>query len=364
MNEYPNKDKILYAPKASIMVVDDNSMNRRVFAKLLQDTHIQIEEAESGAVCLEKLNKKHFDLIFMDHMMPMMDGIETFHRIREIESDNSNVKVIALTANTDPSAGNLYINEGFSDFVIKPMKPDMLKAAIIKHLDPYFIEEPEGLDGNNYDEYASSEAETNNSDLPVIDGLDWELAISHFNDREIMWETLQNFYKTLTRDAGHLSILFNSLCVGEEITRYRICVHSMKSISKLVGFAEVSDMARKLEEAAERKDIQYIYEMHDPFIEKWMDCHVKLCNLFEKDEELKEIDKNAFIGHLERLANASEMLDVDVMDPVAKELETYEIPWEGGKEKLNNLLAAVIDLDTDTIATLTEELKAECIAAF
>lgn len=377
INEYPEKEKNLYAPKASIMVVDDNSMNLKVITKLLQATGIQIEAAESGSICLEKLGLKHYDIIFMDHMMPMMDGIEAFHRIREMDTCNKDVTVIALTANTDPNAREMYISEGFADYMLKPVKPEMLKALIVKYLNPDLFEdapEPALTDGEHSQadhsqaDYSQIENSLNNQkeqeELPYIEGLDWKVAESHFNDREIMWDTLRNFYITLTKEAGQLSILFNSLCVGEEITRYRICVHSMKSISRLVGLVELSDMAQKLEEAAESNNVKFIHDNHDGFVERWMSYRDKLKPFFEVANVYREINKNEFIGHLERLANASLMLEVDIMDSVAKALESYSLDWESGQEKLNNLLAAVVDLDTDTIATLTDELKLECMNEF
>lgn len=367
INEYPEKEKNLYAPKASIMVVDDNSMNLKVITKLLQATGIQTEVAESGSICLEKLGLKHYDIIFMDHMMPMMDGIEAFHRIREMDTCNKDVTVIALTANTDPNAREMYISEGFADYLLKPVKPEMLKALIVKYLNPDLFEDVQEntLTDNEHSQTEHSLIEQKEQEeLPYIEGLDWKVAESHFNDREIMWDTLRNFYITLTKEAGQLSILFNSLCVGEEITRYRICVHSMKSISRLVGLVELSDMAQKLEEAAESNNVKFIYDNHNGFVERWMSYHDKLKPFFEVANVNREINKIEFIGHLERLANASLMLEVDIMDSVAKALESYSLEWDGGQEKLNNLLAAVVDLDTDTIATLTDELKLECMNEF
>jgi len=363
MDNYPDKDITLYAPKARIIVVDDNNMNLKVITKLLKATKIQIDEAESGSLCLEMLNKKHYDLVLMDHLMPMMDGVEALHRIREMDSWNRHVKVIALTANTNPGAGEFYINEGFADYIQKPVKPNVLKSVILKFLDPELLEshELEVVDDTSDDaeklrEYFKT--------LPAIEGMDWELAVSHFNDAETMKSTLHDFYKTATRDAGRLNLLLNSLHVGEDIDRYRICVHSMKSIARLVGLAELADKAQKLEDAAQKNDIQYINDNHMLFVDSWMEYKARVAPYIGNVNVHSDIDRDTLIGHLDRLASASEMLDVDVMDPVAKVLEEYNLTWEGGQEKLDNLLAAVVDLDTDTIFTLVNELKAECMREF
>jgi len=363
MDNYPDKDIILYAPKARIIVVDDNNMNLKVITKLLKATKIQVDEAESASLCLEMLNKKHYDLVLMDHMMPMMDGIEALHRIREMDSWNRHVKVIALTANTDPNAGELYSKEGFEDFILKPVKPDVLKSIILKHLDSELLEKHEADTEDELPDNADKLKEYTDT-LPQIEGLDWELAISHFNDPETMRATLHDFYMTATRDAGRLNMLFNSLCVGEDITRYRICVHSMKSIGRLVGMTGLADKAQALEEAAEREDVQYIKDNHENFVDSWMEYKSRVTPYIINGNVQSDIDRDTLIGHFDRLASASEMLDVDVMDPVAKVLEDYRLTWDGGQEKLDNLLAAVVDLDTDTIFRLVNELKAECMREF
>lgn len=95
-------DFILYAPNAKVLVVDDNAVNRRVFQNLLKQTQIKITEAESGAECLKLVQENHFDLIFLDHMMPEMDGVETLHRMKKLNGyPCENTPVVALTANAD-----------------------------------------------------------------------------------------------------------------------------------------------------------------------------------------------------------------------------------------------------------------------
>lgn len=130
----------LEAPDARILVVDDVVMNLKVFQRLLKRTKAQIDTAESGAKALELLEENAYDLIFLDHMMPQMDGIETFHqfKLRNAEEKgnrhNINTPVIMLTANAIAGVREEYMKEGFTDYMSKPILPEMLEEMLCKYL--------------------------------------------------------------------------------------------------------------------------------------------------------------------------------------------------------------------------------------
>jgi CheY-like chemotaxis protein len=125
------------APDAKLLVVDDNEMNLKVFAGLLKKTKINITTALSGFECLELIKKEKFDIIFLDHMMPDMDGIQTLHEIRKLgdSSKNADTPVYALTANNFADAAAMYENEGFMGYVSKPIVPRKLEELIKTTLD-------------------------------------------------------------------------------------------------------------------------------------------------------------------------------------------------------------------------------------
>ncbi len=133
-NEAPQKDKFT-APRARILVVDDVKMNLNVVRLLLKNTGMQIDLASSGEECLKYTLIKRYDAILMDHMMPIMDGIEAFHKIRE-QADGLNVDtpVVALTANALVGAQEMYLDEGFVSYISKPVKSDDLEAALLNIL--------------------------------------------------------------------------------------------------------------------------------------------------------------------------------------------------------------------------------------
>ena len=119
------------APDAKILVVDDNRTNRLVFKKLLQRIKVQIDEADSGQACLDMCCQKEYDIIFLDHMMPGMDGIETREKMREnTRCPNINTPVIALTANAISGSREFYLEAGFDDYISKPIEPKKLEKMI------------------------------------------------------------------------------------------------------------------------------------------------------------------------------------------------------------------------------------------
>ncbi len=128
------KDKFT-APHARILVVDDVKMNLNVVRLLLKNTGIQVDLASSGDECLKYTLMKRYDVILMDHMMPIMDGIEALHRIREqADGLNTDTPVVALTANALVGAQEMYLSEGFISYLSKPVKGADLEECLLKIL--------------------------------------------------------------------------------------------------------------------------------------------------------------------------------------------------------------------------------------
>jgi len=129
-----DKKRIVYtAPEARILVVDDSMMNLKVFAGLMRASKVQIVEAISGEQCLELLRQQKFDIVFLDHMMPDMDGVETLQAIKE-EKLCEDTPVIMLTANAIVGERDKYLAMGFDDFLSKPILPYVLDRMVVKHL--------------------------------------------------------------------------------------------------------------------------------------------------------------------------------------------------------------------------------------
>ena len=133
--ERTNYKKHFEAPEARILVVDDNDSNLLVVTKLLRETLIQIDTAKNGKIALEKTLDNVYDLIFMDHLMPEMDGIECFHAIRnQVGGKNKETNIVVLTANAGAENRKLYATAGFNGYLVKPVVGSDLEAEVYRHI--------------------------------------------------------------------------------------------------------------------------------------------------------------------------------------------------------------------------------------
>lgn len=123
------------APEARVLVVDDNSTNILVFVSLIKGTLIKVDTAYSGDECIDMSSKEKYDIIFLDHMMPGKDGVETLREMKELKDfPNERTPVICLTANAISGAREEYIKDGFDDYLTKPIDPEHLDKMIIDYL--------------------------------------------------------------------------------------------------------------------------------------------------------------------------------------------------------------------------------------
>ena len=129
------------APDAKILVVDDNAMNRKVLKGLLKETQIQVLEAGGGEECIALMAEQAVDIVFLDYMMPIMDGVETIHLLKE-KNLCSDTPIVMLTADAVIGAKEQYLSEGFDDYLSKPIMPDKLYKIIWKYLPEELVVEP------------------------------------------------------------------------------------------------------------------------------------------------------------------------------------------------------------------------------
>ena len=129
------------APDARVLIVDDNEMNLLVAKKLLRETRVQVDLAKSGRECLELTKQHYYNVIFMDHMMPEMDGVETLHQLTIQENGLCReVPVIALTANVMAGADQIYRDKGFQGYLAKPINGSLMEAVLLKYLPKELVE--------------------------------------------------------------------------------------------------------------------------------------------------------------------------------------------------------------------------------
>lgn len=347
------------APKAKILVVDDNSINRKVFVNLLKETKVKIEEAAGGMECLEKIREKQYDIIFLDHMMPEMDGVETLHHMKE-ETDHfcTQTPVIALTANAIAGAREMYLAEGFDAFVSKPINPEKLERLMVEML-------PEDIVIYHKKEIAENMQESQ-TELPEIDGIDWEYALLHTKDKKVLQATVNDYYHLIDADADELEHYWKQLvqetqagACQEAMKQYRIKVHAMKSSAAMIGAMSVSGVAKMLEYAArdERKDV--IINVTPVFLEQWRKYKelLKPCVKEENDNiEKVAADYQMLKEFLKLLENAIEDMDIDTADEIMEQIRRFQYP-DNVNEIIDKLGAAVMNIDGEQVADCIEKLK-------
>ncbi len=221
----------LYAPDAEILVVDDNKMNLSVVSALLKRTAVKLTLANSGTECLELCEKNKYDLILMDHMMPEPDGIETLHLLRQDRNNlNRTTEVIALTANAIAGMANMYLEEGFAEYLSKPIVALDLEKVIARHL-------PE----NKLNTMKKPEEDTG------IYHIDKKLGMEYCgNDEEIYQEMITEY---ITQGEDYLPKLIEYY-EARDWKNYRTVIHALKNTSQLIGANVFSEKAKALELAA------------------------------------------------------------------------------------------------------------------
>lgn len=346
------------APNARILVVDDNAMNRKVFKSLLKQTEVGIEEAGGGMECLEKVCEKHYDIIFLDHMMPEIDGVETLQRMKQTEDyPCKNTPVIALTANAIQGAREMYLENGFDDFLSKPIQPEKLEKMIADYLPKELVVKDGAKEISKAvtEKNTGAENEKENSQFPYIEGVDWNVALSHLPDENLLMDTVSDFYTAMQKEADYLKECFQNIEEDTYLENYRIKVHSMKSSSALIGITGLSEEAKALEMAAKDKNREYILKKTEKFLENWCGYKEKLSVCVKKSAGDKIWDGTIIREKIETLIDAMEIMDVDVADEVMKELKEYhfESPIF---EKMEDLQAAVVNLDGETVKETAEEI--------
>lgn len=239
------------APESSVLVVDDVQMNLDVFKGLLKRTQIQIDTALSGQEALKLVTKKRYDLIFLDHIMPEMDGIETLKRMRESENLNSHTPIIVLTANVGNGYEEEYKQAGFDEYVGKPVKGKVLEELIYKYIQSM-------PDNRTVSKHELLESDEDRAFLRTLSFLDTNMGMSCCaNSVELYKEILKDY----SRDAKVEEL--KETYSNEDWDNYRVIVHAIKSTSMSVGAVALSEEARTIETAAAAKNVEIVNEGHE-----------------------------------------------------------------------------------------------------
>ena len=363
MNMYEQERNRFEAPGASILVVDDNDINLDVFQALLKRTKMNIVTADSGKACLELVKKEQFHIIFMDHMMPDMDGVETLHEIQKLtQFPNENTPVIALTANAISGAREFYLKEGFAGFLTKPVDPDVLEETIASYL-------PEELVKINTAVQASvSEDAFNKEELSRLEQKGFHIIAGMrycHGDSGFYEEMLVRFFRDAERKAADIEASFHN----EDIANYQVLVHSLKSSSKMIGADGLSEMAKAAEEAAKTRNLACVRGNHRTLMEKYRETARYISDVFKLDDALEadlaakaEVSGQELLSSLSELQKSLETSEANRAETILSEMRGFVYQGVSIRELLRDVGRDVEDFELGAAAEKVKELMASFLA--
>ena len=365
------------APDAKVLVVDDNAMNLKVMARLLLPYRIKVVTALSGQEALEKLGTADYDCVFLDHMMPEMDGVETLHKIRQKPGSYfQSLSVIAFTANAIGGAREMFMEEGFDDFIAKPIELSVLERMLRRYIPTHKqikaevrqaaedasnadYEDKQTLPGEEKvtaDKNASvsgtgaASVRTTRSEKEGISaleqaGINMKLALAYCGDLEGLRDIVMMYHDQGKGRNDKLQQLYKE----ENWKDYAIAVHALKSNSKGIGAEELAELALSLEMAGKENRVDYILEHHDELLEK-------------HDAFLRAIEANPFIypdgyhdpGEEEEDSIAEER---DAAGEQAKEAAVAESDEESLRELLALLRERLDSFENEGIDEILERIS-------
>ena len=283
----------LYAPDAEILIVDDNQMNLKVASGLLKRSGIKIDTALSGMESIEMVKKKQYDIIFMDHMMPEMDGIETMKALRMSEFLPMNTKIIVMTANAIAGAKEQYLAEGFDDYLSKPIVVDGLEKILSEYLPKEKVSfkhkekkkaasretvEPVELEPSqnpiSADSFNREELQMFSAQIPE---LDVKSGLGYCAESKMFYIEMLNEFAKGKKDED-----LSGFLQKEDWDNYRITVHALKSNAKTIGAMELSEEARMQEMAAKENRTEEVAANHQALAEHYKELQDRICRVISQ----------------------------------------------------------------------------------
>jgi signal transduction histidine kinase/CheY-like chemotaxis protein len=339
------------APDARVLVVDDTPINLDVFEGLLKTTKVKIDRAESGPECLEKTREKRYDIIFLDHRMPGMDGIETLKRLKEDDNNkNKGVPVICLTANAISGAREIYIRAGFDEYLTKPIMSEKLELLMTKFLpgEKVSIEITE-VDADNQVniEYDLLPHWIKNAPLIVL-----EEGIKNCGSQEAFVKAATTYRSNLEENYSAIKDAFEN----GDIENFTIKVHALKSSSRILGIYNLAELAEELEKAGDEKNIDFINKETPRLLNLYKDIWERMVSIPETEDEEAELplmEEKAVEDAKNALRELAQSFDFDSINYIMETIKGFRVPDEH-REFFKNMRAAILSADWDGIKKLLD----------
>lgn len=342
------KNTVLYAPDAKVLIVDDNKVNLKVTAQLLSQYGIKCATADSGKKAIQMVRSAYYDLVFMDHMMPELDGVDTTKMIRsQGDAYSKGLPIIALTANAVSGAKEMFLESGLNDFISKPIQLPQLEKVLAKWLPAKLVSYIEAKKPvSNYDESldllgiievpTESEA-AEQADEFLIPNVDVKAGLALCGGSA---EAYIAVMKTFVETAEESILRIENFAQNRNYKDYTTEVHGLKSSSLSIGAKELSEMARQLEMAGRREDYRQIMYETPTLIARYTDVveHIRPFVETEKHSEAGKppIDVVILKAKLDEVLEAIDNLDSPEAIKILDALLEFSFPTEEISGEMEN----------------------------
>ena len=341
------------APEARILVVDDTVMNLTVVKGLLKQTKVGIDTAESGYEALKKCAGTRYDLIFLDHRMPGMDGIETLKQLKSM-TDNPNLEtpIISLTANAVSGARAEYMAAGFNDYLTKPIHSDKLETMMIKYLPQDKIKISEENPADEVEDDLSTEAEFLPAWITKLDFLDAAAGLKFCGSAEGYLDALIIFADAAEAGIDEIESYFANRALAD----YTIKVHALKSSARIIGAMELSEKAKRMEDAGNSGYWEEIVADTPALLALYRSCAAALKPLLKTSDsaERPKISGEELDEAYDSMRDMAASFDYDSLNFILRDLSEYELPPEE-KERYKKLKAAAAKPNWEAVNELLKK---------
>ena len=359
LNERRSADAHFVAPKAKVLIVDDNVINLKVAIGLMQPYNMQILTATSGLEAIRMLESRDFDVVFMDHMMPAMDGVETTAIIRNKKDEYyKTLPIIALTANVANDARSMFLSSGFDDFLAKPIELSALNRILKNFIPKEYQQAPE----KTAEKQKQPERPHKNDAL-----LDTAIGLSYMGGSEELYkETLAMYVRSGDENIALIERLFEQ----EDWKNYVIEVHALKSTSLNIGAARLSEMAKALEFAGKAGELSgassdrnaELIELYRKVIDAGREYLGEDTPPIEEPENtdgLTEIFAEELREYLARAGSACRNFDTDALEALARETAAYSFGGKALKACFGKAAQFAEDFEYEAAEQTLEEFSSE-----
>ena len=349
------------APDAKVLVVDDNEANLKVAKGLMGQYKLSVRTCTSGKAAIEILEKdKSFDILFIDHMMPEMDGVELTKILRSSDDDYLKfVPIIALTANAIKGVSEMFLANGFTEYLSKPIDTERLGEVLSKWI-------PADKKEDAIEEVESSEnvvAEDDDEEnlhnlLRHIEDVDYDKAMTLCGKSE---DILISVIEVYVKSYPQIKERIDKTYAEEDLKNYAIEVHGVKSSSRSVGNDVLGEMAYRLEIEAKDGNISYVKENHDEFYSKYEQFVNELKEIIDKikpEEEIEKvkISKEEILSMIDECLSLYDEFETTKAEEVLKKLQCADCDEETMRA-INDALDSAELFDFDEVTKILTGIK-------